>query len=144
MKTAFSNLLKGKIITSAIAVIMIFSLGACSKKIVFPISTVIPSATAIINIKKDKNKNYSIVFIVKNMAGPERLQPEKKLYLVWMETEQNGTINLGQVNISKGLKGSLNATTPFKPTLFFVTAEDDATIKNPGDQVVLRTDNVNL
>ena len=144
MKTIFSNHFKGKIFLSAIAVLTIFLLGSCAKKILFPVSTVIPTATATISIKKDKNMNYAITFFVKNIAGPERLEPAKKCYVVWMETEQNGTVNLGQVNISKGLKGSLNAISPFKPTLFFVTAEDDGNIKFPGSQVVLKTDAVNL
>ncbi len=78
------------------------------------------------------------------MADPKRLDPPKNTYVVWMETEQNGTKNIGRLNTSSGLlsktlKSSLKTVTPFKPTSFFITAESNESIQYPGRQVVLRT-----
>jgi hypothetical protein len=61
-----------------------------------------------------------------------------------MITEQNGRKNIGQLKTSTGLfssklKSSLETVSTFKPSGFFITAEDDANIQYPGGQVVLRT-----
>ncbi|WP_018617107.1 hypothetical protein [Segetibacter koreensis] len=54
-----------------------------------------------------------------------------------METEHNGTKNIGRLNTSSGLfsstlKSSLTTTTPYKPTAIFITGEDDSNVQYPG------------
>ncbi|TDE18011.1 hypothetical protein [Dyadobacter psychrotolerans] len=71
-------------------------------------------------------------------------EPTRKLYIVWIETEKNGAKNIGQLKTSSGffsktLKSSLTTVTSFKPTGFFISAEDDSGIQRPGSQVVLST-----
>ena len=139
MKATIQNILQRRILYAAIAIFTIFSLGSCAKKIVFPVSTVLPAASAAVTIKKDKNGNYAINLNVKHMASPDRLQPARKIYVVWIDTSQKGTENMGRIAISKSLKGSLRTSTPFKPMVVFITAEDDTNVKFPGMQVVLRT-----
>lgn len=61
-----------------------------------------------------------------------------------MKTEDNGRKNIGQLKTSSGLfssklKSSLNTVSSFKPTGFFVTAEDNSNIQYPTGQVVLTT-----
>ena len=139
MKTIILNILQRRILYTAIAIFAIFSLGSCAKKIVFPVSSVLPAASASVTIKKDKNGNYAINLDVKHMASPNRLEPARKVYVVWIDTSQKGTENMGRISISKSLKGSLRTSTPFKPMVVFITAEDDANVKYPGMQVVLRS-----
>lgn len=139
MKTTIQNILQRRILCVAIAIFAIFSLSSCAKKIVFPVSAVVPATTAYVTIKKDKNGNYAINVNVKHMASPDRLQPARKIYVVWIDTSQKGTENMGRLVISKSLKGSLKTSTPFKPMVVFITAEDDPNVKYPGMQVVLRT-----
>jgi hypothetical protein len=122
----------------------IFSLSSCAKKLTFGTSSIVPAAEGSVKIKSDKNKNTSIDLSVDRLADPSRLNPPKKTYVVWMETESNGTKNIGSLNTSSGLlsgkmKSSLKTVTPFKPTGFFITAEDDATTQYANGQVVLRT-----
>jgi hypothetical protein len=113
----------------------------CAKKIAFNISPVEPAAQASIKVKKDKNKNYVIDLNVVHLADPSRLSPARENYTVWIDTENNGKKNIGQLVVSAGsLKGSLNAMTPFKPTKVFITAENSAGIEYPGTFVVLTTD----
>jgi hypothetical protein len=127
-----------------LAAFILFSLSSCSRKIRFATSQVVPAAEGSVKIKKDNNKNYSIDLNVIRLAEPKRLNPPRSTYVVWMETERNGTKNIGRLNTSSGLfsstlKSSLTTTTPYKPTAFFITAEDDSNIQYPGGQVVLRT-----
>ncbi len=136
--------LSGKTVVFLMAAITILALGSCAKKIVFPISPIVPSAQGTILFKTDKNKNYVIDLTVKHLANPDRLTPARKCYVVWIDTEQNGVINLGQLHISKNMGGSLKTNSPFKPTAIFITAEDDPTIKEPGMDTVLRSESFNL
>ena len=134
----------GKMVLLAAILFSIFTISSCSKKMTFGTSSVVPAAEGTVKIKSDKNKNTVIDLSVENLADPERLSPAKKTYVVWMETASNGTKNIGSLNTSSGflsgkMKSSLKTVTPFKPTGFFITAEDDATVQYANGQVVLKT-----
>ncbi len=117
---------------------------SCSRKMTFNSSSVVPAAQGSVKLKSDKNNNTSVSVSVKDLAPANRLTPPRKAYVVWMETEDNGTKNIGQLKssgglISKRLKASLTTVTSFKPVRFFITAEDDASAYYPGPMVVLTT-----
>lgn len=121
---------------------------SCSHKMGFQPSSVVPAAQGSVKLKKDNNNNYKIELSVTNLAPADRLQPPHSAYVVWIETEQNGTQNIGRLNtesgfLSKALKADLNAVSPYKPTRLFITAEDNAAIQYPGSTVVLSTDRFN-
>ena len=46
-----------------------------------------------VKVKKDGISNYKISLDVIRLAEPQRLSPSKAMYIVWMETEQNGRKN---------------------------------------------------
>jgi hypothetical protein len=135
-----------KIIFSiVISFFLIVSLAACARKISFQTSSVVPSAEGTVKVKKDNNNNYSIDLNIIRLADPKRLEPSKSTYVVWIETAENGSKNIGSLNtssslFSKTLKSSLTTVSPFKPISLFITAENNADIQYPGSQVVLRTD----
>jgi hypothetical protein len=117
---------------------------ARAQKVHFKTSTVVPAAQGTVKVSTNKDKGYTIDINILHLAGPQRLQPAAKTYIVWMDTEQNSTKNLGEMQskdgfLSNTLKASLKTTTPFKPTRIFITAEDVAAISNPHGQQVLTT-----
>ena len=124
------------------------SLSSCSKSVQFMSSTVVPAADGKVKVKKDRNDNYAITVKVENLADPSRLETPKAFYVVWAETAENGTKNLGRLSVnsgflSKAVKGSLETVSPYKPVRFFITAEDQGDIQYPGMTTVLRTENYN-
>jgi len=132
------------IFSFAITFFLVLSLASCSRKIAFQTSSVVPAAEGSVKVKKDNNNNYSIDLNVIRLADPKRLEPSKNTYVVWIETAENGSKNIGSLNtsssmFSKTLKSSLKTVSPFKPESLFITAEDNADIQYPGTQVVLRT-----
>lgn len=137
-KTSLSIPNSFRILSFIFAAILISS---CSKKVVFPTSQVLPAANAVVKIDKNDNNNYEIELDVENMAKPDRLNPPRRTYVVWMVSEKNGTINMGNLKISNKLKGSLDAFTPYKPICFFVTAEETQDVVTPSTQVVLNSEN---
>ena len=131
------------VLVTAVSILLLTS---CARKFAFNTSQVVPAAEGSVKVKKDKNNNYNIDLKVNRLADPKRLLPAKEMYLVWMDTEQNGTKNIGQLRTSSGLlsktlKSSLETVTPFKPRRFFITAEDDANLQYPSGVMVLNTSN---
>jgi hypothetical protein len=119
-------------------------LSSCSHKMTFADSVAVPAASGHVKYKKDRNGNYAIHLKVLNMAPSTSLQPARDTYVVWMESRGNGVQNLGKMNsssglLSKALKASLDAVSPYEPRSFFITAEDDAQLTYPGPDVILRT-----
>ena len=121
-----------------------FMIQSCVSKYAFSTSPVVPAAEGGVKVKKDGNNNYKVDVEVKRLAEPKRLTPARQLYVVWMETEKNGTKNIGQLKTSSGifsnmLKSNLETVSAFKPVSFMITAEDEADVQYPGGQVVLKT-----
>lgn len=114
-------------------------LSACSKKVTFPVSEVVPAAEAVLKVEKDSNKNYEIDLEVTNLAEADRLTPARKYYVVWMVTKEHGTINVGNLNVNRKNKAELTTGTPYEPIRIFITAEDDRSPVLPSTQVVLNS-----
>ncbi len=115
-----------------------------AQKVHFKTATVVPAAQGTVKVSNDKDKGYNIDISVLHLSGPQRLQPAAKTYIVWMDTERNGTKNTGEMQskdgfLSSTLNASMKTITPFKPTRIFITAEDMAAISNPHGQQVLTT-----
>lgn len=146
MKTPFVKPIK-IIFLAAVATMMIFSFSSCATKTSFLTSSVVPAAQGDVKVKKDGNNNYVIKVQLSNLAEPVRLEPSKNTYVVWMETDDNITKNIGQVKsstslLSKHLKGSFETVSSFKPKKIFITAENDANIQYPAyNDIVLTTNN---
>jgi hypothetical protein len=124
----------------------LFFLSSCARKVSFLTSSVVPAAQGTVKVKKDNNKNYDIKIDINNLAEPDRLQPSKKTYVVWMDSDNNEIKNIGQINSSTGflsskLKASFQTVSSVKPNKIFITAEDDGNIQYPGSQTVLTTTN---
>ena len=134
------NLLKMKdsfrILSFIFAAILV---SACSKKVVFPVSEVVPAAEAVLKVDKDDNNNYEIDLEVTNLAEADRLTPARRHYVVWMVTKQHGTINIGNLDINRKNNGELSTSTPYEPMRMFITAEDDPDPVIPSTQVVLNS-----
>ena len=144
MKFIQTKSITKSIFAIAATVLILFYFGSCAKKISFQNSSVVPAARGDVKVKKDNNNNYSIQISLNNLSEPNRLQPSKNTYVVWMETDDHATKNIGQINSSTGflsgkLKASFETVSSTKPTKIFLTAEDDASIQYPGSPVILTT-----
>lgn len=145
MKSKKMNSLTKKLFLGIFTILILFSVDSFAKKAHFITSSVVPAARGFAKIKRDNNKNYVIKINLINLAEVQRLQPPKQIYVVWMITDQETTMNIGQLKsstslLSKKLKATLETTSPFKPVKIFITAEDDGSIQYPGMQMVLSTD----
>lgn len=126
------------------ASILLIMFSSCSRKMMFGSSNIVPAAVGAVKMKSDKNNNQSIQVNVTHLAPASKLSPPQNIYVVWMVTENNGTKNIGQLQssgslLSKTLKASLTTVTPFKPTSFYITAEDNGNVQYSSSFVVLST-----
>ena len=122
--------------------LLVLAFTSCAKKIAFLTSSVVPAARGEVAIKNDKNKNFDIQLQLSYLAEPERLQPAKRVYVVWMISNESDTpINLGRIVGTSKLKIQFETVSSSKPKRIFITAEDDASIQYPGNVMVLETNN---
>ena len=128
----------------SMAIFSLILISSCTQKISFLTSSIVPAARGTVKVKMDENKNHTIQIALVNLAEPERLSPPKKMYMVWMETDQGETKNIGRImtdsgTFSKTLKADFKTVTSFTPVKIFITAEEDANIQSPGWEVILTT-----
>lgn len=117
--------------------VMIFA--SCTTTAKFPISTVAPAAEISAKKTLDKNKNYVVELVALNLTSPERLNPPKNHYNVWIVTEQNDYKNLGQVMNANAKKVVFRTLTPFNPKEIILTAEDEGNRPMPTGIEISRT-----
>ncbi|MBK7231742.1 MAG: hypothetical protein IPH93_05660 [Saprospiraceae bacterium] len=125
--------------------ILILFITSCGRKLSFKPSTIVPGAEGTVSIKTDENKNYRIKLKIFNLAEPNKLEYPGKLYIVWMQNDQNSISNLGQIktsssSFSKSLKASFQTVSSFKPVKIFITAEQESNILTPSRIIILTTD----
>ena len=145
MKTkVLINLTKNILLGILVSGIM-FPVISCAQKVKFMTSSVVPAAQGYVKVKQDKdNKNYVIKLEISDLADVDRLQTSSVSYVVWMETDQGNTENLGQLNsssgfLSKQMKASLETVSSYKPSKIYITAEENTNAQYPGD-IILSTD----
>lgn len=125
-----------KILTYLFAAVLVSS---CSRKIVFPVSEIVPAAEAEVHIEQNESDNYDVALEVQNLARPERLTPSGTNYTTWMVTRRNGIINIGNLKVKKNGNAVLKTTTAYEPIRIFITAEDDPQPRTPSNQIVLNS-----
>ncbi len=133
-----------KTFATAFILAALVSSNACSKKVAFQTSAVVPAARGDVKVTRDKNNNYVIKIQLDNLAEVKRLQTAKDVYLVWMTTDQDSIKNIGQLVSKTGfmsskLNASFETVSSYKPKRIFITAETNPNAQMPGDQVVLST-----
>jgi hypothetical protein len=138
MKTAY--FLFRSLLFLTLIVVSSVALSSCSKKIEFNNSSIVPAARGHVNVKKDKNNNYNIKLELSYLAEPDRLDPPKQFYVVWLSSNANETpMNMGQIVGTSKLHVSFEGVSASKPKRIFVTAEDQASAQYPSSFIVLET-----
>jgi len=132
------------LILMLLSVSVSFLMTSCSSKSAFQTSSIIPAARGYVHVKQDRDQNYIIEVKLDYLSEAERLDPPKKTYVIWMESSNNGTRNIGQINSSTGfmsnnLKADFQTSSSYKPERIYITAEDDGTVSYPGPIIVLTT-----
>ena len=119
---------------------------SCAQRVNFLISTVTPAAKGSVKVKADSNKNYRIKIHIVDLAEPARLSPPKTAYVVWMVSDDNAPLNIGQIKTSTALfsnklKADFESVSVAKPKKIFITAETDPSIQYMYSEIILTTNN---
>lgn len=111
---------------------------AYGKKFPLTASSVVPAAQGKIETGKDHNGNTKLKLEAEHLAAPGKLTPPRTAYVVWFQEKASEPSLQGQLRIDKNLKGTFETTTPLKNFDVFVTAESDASTKQPAGTEVFR------
>lgn len=124
---------------SVFFVALVALMTSCASTVKFPVSSVTPAAEISAKMKQDDNKNSVIEVTAKNMASAERLDPPMKNYVVWILTDDDRTVNIGQLQNKNAKKSYLKTSTPFHVREIFITAEEQGAITYPSGIEITRT-----
>src|SRR5687768_4937500 len=110
-----------------LTLVAVFFFTSCNRKVSFQNSAVVPGARGTVKVKKDNNSNYNIQISLSHLAEAKMLQPAKQTYVVWMESQNEATKNVGQINTSTSFlsgkyKSSFETVSNNKPSRIFITA----------------------
>lgn len=112
---------------------------SCASIAKFPVSNDAPAADITAKKTQDKQNNYKIEVIARNLAEASRLNPPKSNYSVWIVAENGTTKNIGQLTNENAKKAVLQATTPFNVREIFITAEEQGNLNYPSGTEISRT-----
>ena len=112
---------------------------AYAKKYPFTASTAVPAARGKVDIGKDSNGNTTVKITAEHLAEPGKLSPPGTDYVVWFQEKGSEPQTQGRLRIDKNLKGNFETSTPLKNFDIFVTAESNASTKQPAGTEVFRT-----
>ena len=118
---------------------LIAVLTSCATTTKFPLSSTVPAAEITAKVNQDKNKNYVINVIAKNLASADRLNPPKNNYSVWIVIDDGTTKNIGQLTNLNAKTATLKTLTPFNVKEIFITAEDQGNLTYPNGIEISRT-----
>jgi hypothetical protein len=122
-----------------IALLLILTIfTSCASTAIFPTSSFTPAADISTTRIADKNGNFRISIIAKNLASPDRLNPPQRVYVVWIVTHNEGTKNIGQLTNKNAQTAKLETVTPFAFSEVFITAEGQGDISYPNGVEISR------
>jgi hypothetical protein len=112
---------------------------SCASTTQLPVSLVTPAADITAKVKKQGKPNYLITITANNLAATERLNPPKKIYVIWAVSEAQITRNVGHFTQKNAVKATYKASFPYKPVEIFITAEDEEGLCEPSGIEISRT-----
>lgn len=100
-----------------------------------------PVATAEgqVTVRKDENKNTVLDVKVAKLVEPNRIAPDKAVYVVWADAPQVPPMNLGALRVNSDLSGELTAVTALPRMNIFITAESVGSVTEPSGERLLQT-----
>ncbi|MBS1641607.1 MAG: hypothetical protein JSR11_03930 [Bacteroidetes bacterium] len=109
---------------------------SCGVTTKLPVSQTVPAADIKVNVKQDKSKNYTILLTAKNLASPNRVDSQYNAYVVWINTKENGTKNIGQIINSNAKTVKQKFSTAFIPTEVTITLEKSGNVSSMSEKVI--------
>jgi len=103
-------------------------------------SDLVPSAAGKVELDTDRNGNHVAKVRVYHLPDPEKLNPAKNAYVVWIQAKGKDPENVGQLKVNEDLEGNLAATTPYNKFEVFITAEDNPKPDRPTGPEILRAE----
>ena len=126
--------IKNLVIIGVMAII-----SSCSNTAKFPVSQITPAADITAKIKKQESPNYLVTITANNLAASDRLEPPKKIYVIWAVSKAGVTRNVGHFTQKNAEESIYKASFPYKPVEIIITAEDEEGSCEPNGIEISRT-----
>jgi|GEM_PF-2141100 len=129
-----------KLLSIAMITAGMLLLSACGNTTRFPVSSYAPAADIKAKTKIDQNNNHVITVTAKNLASPGRVDTTGQAYVIWIKTDDNKVVNLGQLRNENAETASLTTVTPYRPDEIFITLERTGSVSAPSGTEISRAE----
>jgi len=127
-----------------ISIVLVFlSLMSCQTTRQFPVSPHTPAAEIGIQVTKQKGINHLISIKINYLASPERLTPPRKVYVIWVVSENGVARNVGYFSNMNAKRSVYKFTVPYTPVEVFITAESEEGVTAPRGVEITRFNIIN-
>lgn len=128
-----------KTIKNLVFISVVALMTSCASTAKFPVSSAVPAADITAKTKKQGKPNYLVTITANNLAASERLEPSKKIYVIWAVSDAGIIRNVGHFTQKNAVKATYKASFPYQPVEIFITAEDEEGLCEPAGIEITRT-----
>jgi hypothetical protein len=109
----------------------------CAHKVPLQAGTQVPAAEGQVKLTEGPSGNTKIRLEVEHLADAANVAPGASTYVVWIQSAEGSTRNVGTLLVGDDRRGRLDTTTPHRQFQLFITAEPTATATAPSGQQVM-------
>jgi hypothetical protein len=96
------------------------------------------AAMAKIRVKVNKTNNREVEITIEHLAPPQRIPGGYRGYAVWFRVPGHGVVKAGLLDYNeKKRRGKLEATTPHEKFEVLITLEQDTSVQQPSNMVIV-------
>ena len=114
----------------ALLVASTMSLG-CAKPQAMTASSNVPAGEGTVETDVDDNGNTTVLVRVSHLGQPSNVESGSTIYVVWIQARGGANQNVGALNVSDDLEGSLEMMTPHRRFTLSVTQEPNGHVSSP-------------
>lgn len=123
-----------------ICLVLSITLISCSNTARFAVTDAAPEAEIKAKTRVDEDNNKVLTINAKNLQQPEAIDSVSNTYVVWIKTDGNELLNVGQLENKDDETATLKTETPYEFKEIIITAESRANVSQPSGTEIAKVD----
>lgn len=113
---------------------------ACSNTARFTVTDAAPNAEIRAKTRVDEDNNKVLTINAKNLEEPASIDSASNTYVVWIKTDADELLNIGQLQNKADETASMKAITRYEFREIIITAESRANVAEPSGTEIAKVD----
>lgn len=113
---------------------------SCSNTAKFAVTDAAPEAEIKAKTRVDEDNNKVLTINAKNLQQPDAIDSVSNAYVVWIKTEGDELLNVGQLENKDDETATLKTETPYEFKEIIITAESRGNVSQPTGTEIAKVD----